>query len=550
MMWFRFFGTLPTARSDSDGQRKEEKSTVLVAESADLGRAVAAAVYHARTLAWKSGRVTTEYQAEEDSLCGEIHSQLENPEKWYDGLGFCTWNSLGQKLTETKVLGALEALSENNIQITSFIIDDNWQSIDYEGQSQFQHGWLDFDAEPRTFPDGLKATVAKIREKHPHIQHIAVWHALLGYWGGISPKGRLAKTYKTVELPRVDDGLSLGDTMTVVGQEDVARLYDDFYSFLSDAGIDAVKTDVQFMVDTWTSASARRTLLFTYLNTWNLAAMRHFSMRTISCMSLFPQWLLYLQLSSSRPAYPVRSSDDYFPDVTASHPWHLWANAHNCILLQSMNILPDWDMFQTAHEYAGFHAAARCVSGGPIYITDAPGEHDVSIIRQISGKTPRGTTIIFRPSVIGRAISPFVGYEDNALLKIGSYHGASETGTSIMGVFNVSDRPLTELIPLSSFSGTTDSKNTIKKQDNGRILIDTRLKAVGVLGTYISCLPDLTIERDFMVSIQGQPVPVHTVKVSDQSCHVLEVDVETAWEEMELQVDWSNEVEVKINFGT
>lgn len=53
-----------------------------------------------------------------------------------------------------------------------------------------------------------------------------------------------------------------------------------------------------------------------------------------------------------------------------------------------------------------------------------------------------------------------------------------------------------------------------------------------------------------MVSIQGQPVPVHTVKVSDQSCHVLEVDVETAWEEMELQVDWSNEVEVKINFGS
>lgn len=125
-----------------------------------------------------------------------------------------------------------------------------------------------------------------------------------------------------------------------------------------------------------------------------------------------------------------------------------------------------------------------------------------------------------------------------------------------MGVFNVSDRPLTELIPLSSFSGTTESltyvvrahttglvssptqlcsetsifnmtldiggyeilsafpvkflprmdqgvvaianmglvdkmtgcaairKNTIKKQDNGRILIDTGLKAVGVLGEY------------------------------------------------------------------
>ena len=125
-----------------------------------------------------------------------------------------------------------------------------------------------------------------------------------------------------------------------------------------------------------------------------------------------------------------------------------------------------------------------------------------------------------------------------------------------MGVFNVSDRPLTELIALSSFSGTNDSleyvvrahttglvssptqlssatsffnltldirgyeilsafplkslprmdqgsvtvanmglvdkmtgcaaiiQNTIKKQDNGRILVDTSLKALGVLGEY------------------------------------------------------------------
>ena len=326
-------------------------------------------------------------------------------------------------MTEEKILNALDALAENNIQITNFIMDDNWQSIDYRGPSQFHHGWLDFDAEPKSFPNGLKATVTKVREKHPQIRHIAVWHALLGYWGGISTRGRLAKAYKTIELPRVEDDLSLGDTMTVVDQDDVARLYDDFYNFLANAGIDAVKTDVQFMVDTWASASARRKLLFTYLDTWNRAALCHFDMRTISCMSLFPQWLFYLRLSSPRPAYPVRSSDDFFPDVPGSHPWHLWANAHNCILLQLMSVLPDWDMFQTAHEYAGFHAAARCVSGGPIYITDVPREHDIGIILQISGKTPKGMTIIFRPSVVGRAISPFVGYQDNVFLKVGSYHG-------------------------------------------------------------------------------------------------------------------------------
>jgi alpha-galactosidase len=41
-----------------------------------------------------------------------------------------TWNALGQQLTEEKVLTAVETLAKNNINVTNFIIDDNWQSID------------------------------------------------------------------------------------------------------------------------------------------------------------------------------------------------------------------------------------------------------------------------------------------------------------------------------------------------------------------------------------------------------------------------------------
>lgn len=111
-----------------------------------------------------------------------------------------TWNALGQRLTEEKVLNAVTLLAKNKINITNFIIDDNWQSIDYRGHGQFQHGWVEFEAEREAFPKGLKPMVQRIRELHPSIQHIAVWHAILGYWGGLSPDGRLAKTYRTVEV--------------------------------------------------------------------------------------------------------------------------------------------------------------------------------------------------------------------------------------------------------------------------------------------------------------------------------------------------------------
>lgn len=320
----------------------------------------------------------------------------------------------------------MDKLAESKINISSLIIDDNWQSIDYKGSSQFQYGWNEFEAEPKAFPSGLKHTISHIRNKHPAIKHIAVWHALLGYWGGISPGGKIAKTYKTMEVDRKDAkrrDLPLGGKMLVVAKEDVSRFYNDFYTFLEDCGVDAVKTDAQFMVDTWVEAGARRDLIKTYLDAWTLSTLRHFSAKAISCMSQIPQALFYSQMPTNRPTILVRNSDDFFPEVPASHPWHVWVNAYNAIFMKHLNVLPDWDMFQTVHDYSGFHAAARCVSGGPIYITDVPGSHNMDLISQMTGTTPRGRTVIFRPSVLGRAIYPYMGYDDDSLLKVGSYHG-------------------------------------------------------------------------------------------------------------------------------
>lgn len=302
-------------------------------------------------------------------------------------------------------------------------MDDGWQSIDDRSSNQFDRGWVEFEADANRFPLGLHNTIANLRKKHPHIEHVAVWHALLGYWGGIAPDGKLASAYKTVELSRNCTEPSLGGTMAVIDEGDIERFYRDFYAFLIDCGVDSVKTDVQFMVDTWTSSEARRRLLHKYLDTWSATSLRSFEMRVTSCMSMFSQALFHSQMDSLRPAFPIRTSDDFFPDVPAAHPWHLWANAHNCLLMQHLNVIPDWDMFQTSHPFATFHAAARCISGGPIYITDKMVEHDKDVLYSISGKSPRGKRIIFRPSVVGKAASPFVGYEDNVLVKVGSYHG-------------------------------------------------------------------------------------------------------------------------------
>ena len=40
-------------------------------------------------------------------------------------------------------------------------------------------------------------------------------------------------------------------------------------------------------------------------------------------------------------------------------------------------------MFHSAHPAAALHAAARAVSGGPVYVSDRPGRHDFGLLRRL-----------------------------------------------------------------------------------------------------------------------------------------------------------------------
>lgn len=46
-------------------------------------------------------------------------------------------------------------------------------------------------------------------------------------------------------------------------------------------------------------------------------------------------------------------------------------------------IQPDWDMFQSDHLCAKFHAASRAICGGPVYISDSVGGHNFYLIKQL-----------------------------------------------------------------------------------------------------------------------------------------------------------------------
>ncbi|KAL8783507.1 MAG: hypothetical protein Q9195_009368 [Heterodermia aff. obscurata] len=224
-------------------------------------------------------------------------------------------------------------------------------------------------------------------------------------------------------------------------------------SFLARSGVTAVKTDVQFLLDQLDSAKDRRVLILTYQDAWLKAVLGHLEGRAISCMSQMPQILFRYQLPPDKPTFAVRNSDDFYPDEPTAHSWHVFCNAHNAVLSQNLKIVPDRDMFQTNHAYSGFHAAARCVSGGMIYFTDVPGSHDLNILNQISATTPE-RTIILRPAV-GRATEVYIAHNEPALCKIRSSHNIGNFMIDILGVFTTSKTLRSEFLTLDDILGNS-----------------------------------------------------------------------------------------------
>ncbi|PYH92320.1 glycoside hydrolase [Aspergillus ellipticus CBS 707.79] len=464
---------------------KPSKFQILASAADDFEVALSAVIYEARKLTrpYAEQEASDEVRAPvspppDDIVMVEKDVKAQWLAEWYDGLTYCTWNGLGQDLTEEKILRGLDSLKSHGIKIANLIIDDNWQTLD-EADSQFKRGWREFEGNPDAFPEGFKQTIQSIRQNHPNIEHIAVWHAILGYWGGISEEGELAKKYKTkrvqIKEPAVGGPISHAfekGSVLAIDPDDVQRFYDDFYRYLASIGVDSVKADAQFFLDLIKDPEDRRKFITAYQDAWSISTLRHFSTRAISCMSMFPQAIFHSQLPTNKPAIPLRNSDDFFPDIEASHPWHIFCNAHNALLTRYLNVVPDWDMFQTSHPYAGFHAAGRCVSGGPVYITDEPGKHDITVIEQMTAPTVQGATVILRPSLVGRTMDIYHDYNEGNIVRVGSYTGWAGTGSGIMGLFNIATTDKSTITHVLDFPGVhrdSEGEFIIRAHTTGKI---------------------------------------------------------------------------------
>jgi len=370
------------------------------------------------------------------SVAGRLQTVRLREEKplpaFIDSFGWCTWDAFYQQVSHDKVREGLQSFADGGVQPRYLILDDGWQSVLALSNTGGPHRLTSFAANEK-FPGDVAPTVAMAKGEFG-VQTFIVWHAFQGYWAGVEPEAFPQYRVQPVtehfspgiRSYRTDEQNAARTVAGVVAPEDIYRFYQDYHRHLYRQGVDGVKVDNQSSSEASAEGLGGRVrVLRQYHEALEGSIQRYFQGNLINCMSCGTD-IIYQLLNSTL----LRSSDDFWPKRPETHGLHLYTNAFVGFFAGEF-AHPDWDMFQSGHEMGAFHAAARAISGGPVYVSDKPEAHDFALLRKLvlaDGSVLRCRDIA-RPTRDCLFTDPT---REDALLKV--FNRNLDTG--IVGVFN------------------------------------------------------------------------------------------------------------------
>ncbi|OAY66778.1 putative galactinol--sucrose galactosyltransferase 6 [Ananas comosus] len=303
----------------------------------------------------------------------------------------------GIDVDQEGVEAGLRSLTAGGAPPKFVIIDDGWQSVATDhGEKTHPLPRLTGIKENTKFQNkedpsaGIESIVRTAKELYG-LKYVYVWHAITGYWGGIRPGAEGMEEYGSeMQYPKISPGVTENepsmatDVLTtqglgLVNPKSVFQFYNELHAYLASAGIDGVKVDVQCILETLGGGLGGRVQLTRqYHQALDASVAKNFPDNgIIACMSHNTD-----ALYCAKQTAVVRASDDFFPRDPVSHTIHIASVAYNSVFLGEF-MLPDWDMFHSLHPAAEYHASARAISGGPIYVSDAPGKHNFELLRKL-----------------------------------------------------------------------------------------------------------------------------------------------------------------------
>ena len=312
---------------------------------------------------------------------GALRTEKPLPD-FVDLFGWCTWDAFYREVSADKVREGLESFRRGGVLPKLVILDDGWLSV--KAMPNGGNCLTAFHANEK-FPGGLAPLIAEVKGSYG-VQRFLAWHAIVGYWCGVDADSLPA--YDSREIARADipsfgrDTAQmfnwLGAICRMVPPERIAAFFDDFHRELAAQGVDGVKVDNQSCLELSTAGLGGRVpVSLAYRRGLEASCRRHFGGRLINCMSNSNE--MHLMAADSTL---MRTSTDFWPELPETHGAHLYANAQVGMWFGQF-VHPDWDMFQSAHAMGAYHAAARAISGSPVYVSDKPDAHDFSVLRKL-----------------------------------------------------------------------------------------------------------------------------------------------------------------------
>ncbi len=300
-----------------------------------------------------------------------LRYQKEYPEP-FRYLGWCTWEEYKKSIDARIVLDDLAKLRKGTLPVRYAIVDDGHLSADRDTTGGKANRLSSFRPNEK-FPDGF-APILAMRDTAT-MRWFGLWHNMNGYWGGFSPRNdfgeRVNAAMRTIEktgmyVPKNDPG-------------SIATVYGAFLGRAADDGFDFLKVDWQaanlYQLNHSENAAAQA---FATSRVVDDIAHERFSDGMINCMAMNNVVLL-----NTRYTNVTRVSIDYKlgnPFMAKEHLLQSYANA----LHMGQTVWGDHDMFHSSDPVCGrVMALSKALSGGPVYLSDAPERIDAGMVRPL-----------------------------------------------------------------------------------------------------------------------------------------------------------------------
>lgn len=288
-------------------------------------------------------------------------------------LGWCTWEHYHKNIDEMRLLADLRDIEHSDIPVRYVLIDDGHVRNKQDQLSSFLPDSVNF-------PGGW-APLLNVRRPEK-IRWMGLWYGFPGYWQGISADNDFPDRIKACLYPYG------GSMLAGKSRKRIDTFYRYYLESLRDFGFDFLKIDIQsFVLPLYMGG----TEVIRQAKACNIALEKETHRLGLGLINCMAQNVLNMDHTCysavSRVSIDYKKFDE---DMARSHLFQSYTNT----LLQGQSVWPDHDMFHSSDSICGgMMARSKAVSGGPVYLSDAPRDFVSGLISPLVDREG----LLFRP---------------------------------------------------------------------------------------------------------------------------------------------------------